>query len=131
MPVRRLLLALLAPLPILASCGGGVSIGIGCCDDDDPPSVALAASTDAARPGEAVQLTTAVSDDYGLDRVEFYRLDPGGTVFLGADGLFPFSFSTAVPANAPVGGTLQFFARAVDGADQAADSRAVAVTVLP
>lgn len=114
----------------LASCGGGVYLGIEIGGPDDrPPYVSLAVSSDVAARGEALQLAAAANDDYGVDYVEFYRLDAGGSVRLAVDGQSPFQFTTAVPGNAP--GSLQFLARAVDGGGQFRDSAVVTVTVVP
>jgi hypothetical protein len=132
-PLARTLARAAAVLPwlvVLASCGGGVYLGIDIGGPDDrPPNVSLAVSPDAAVRGQPVQLAAAASDDYGVDYVEFYRLDAGGSVLLAVDGQAPFQFTTAVPGNAP--GSLQFLARAVDGARQSRDSGVVTVIVLP
>lgn len=120
----------LAACVALSSCGGGVYLGIDIGGPDDrPPTVSLAVSPDTAVRGQPVQLAAAASDDYGVDYVEFYRLDAGGTVLLATDGLAPYQFTTAVPGNAPA--SLQFVARAFDGARQYRDSVIVTVSVLP
>jgi len=128
-PLARAAAALLLAAG-LASCGGGVYLGIEIGGPDDrPPYVSLAVSPDAAARGQALRLSADANDDYGVDYVEFYRLDSGGSVLLGVDGRGPFEFVTAVPGNAP--GSLQFLARAVDGGGQFRDSAVVTVTVLP
>jgi hypothetical protein len=109
----------------LAACGVGVSVGIG--PDDDDPSVSLAAAPSSAAPGERIGLVAAASDDYAVREVAFYRVDAGGDVFLGRDGIEPYAIETALPADAT--GEVRYFARAVDDAGQEADSREVAVAV--
>jgi hypothetical protein len=113
---------------LLAACGG--SIWLGYDDfDDEPPNVSLAASPGSAAPGQSVHLVAAASDDFGVDQVRFFRLDAGGASSLGVDGAPPFQWDTVVPAGAS--GSVQFFARATDGAGQERDSAVVAVTVTP
>jgi hypothetical protein len=128
-PRLRPLLALLAALA-LSGCGGGVWFGIGDdLDDDDAPTVALAASVAAARPGEVVQLVAAASDDFGVDHVAFYRLEAaGGTTLLVRDTAAPYTLDVLVQAG--TAGT-SYFARAVDDGGQASDSAVVSVTTLP
>ena len=115
----------------LAGCGGGISVGIGCCDGfDDPPNVSLAANVSAAHPGDAIRLVAAASDDFGVDFVAFYRLESDGSATrLGSDGVAPFQWDAVMPSTAVA--NVQFFARAVDGAGQASDSALVSVTLLP
>jgi len=130
LPRRARCAAALAAVATLAACGGGVYLGIDIGGPDDRrPNVSLAVSPDAAAVGQPLQLVAAASDDYGVDYVEFYRLDAGGAVLLAVDGQAPFQFTTAVPGNAPA--SLQFLARAVDGARQSRDSAVVTVVVLP
>jgi len=115
----------------LTSCGGGISFGIGCCGGfDEPPSVSLAANVTAAHPGDAIRLVAAASDDFGVDFVAFFRLENDGSATrLGSDGVAPFQWDAVMPSTAA--GSVQFFARAVDGAGQASDSALVSVTLLP
>ena len=128
--VRRAAAAALGSL-LLGSCGGGISVGFGCCGDfDDPPSVSLVADVNAARAGEAVRLTAAASDDFGVDFVIFFRLESDGSATrLGSDGVGPFAWDAVMPST--TAGTVRFFAQAVDGAGQASDSAVVSVAVLP
>lgn len=114
----------------LAGCGGGVSLNFGYDGfNDRAPSASLAVSTSSAVRGQTLGLVAAASDDYGVDAVEFYRLDPGGATLLGVDRSAPYELSTSVPGNA--GGSVQFLARAIDGAGQRGDSAVVTVAVLP
>lgn len=112
----------------LAGCGGSVSLGFGF-GDDDRPSVSLAVSPTSASPGDTLRLVAAASDDYGVDFVEFYRVDGSGSTLLGFDGLPPYQLDTTVPASAA--GSVQYFARAVDGGGQRGDSAVVTVGVDP
>jgi len=118
------LVALLA----LAGCGGGLWVGIG--DGfDDPPSVNLAASPNAARSGEPVRLAAAASDDFGIDHVAFFRLESDGSaLLLGTDTAAPYQLDVAMPTT--TANMVQFFARAVDDRDQASDSALVGVSVI-
>lgn len=125
---RRLAAALLGAAALAAGCGGSVSLGF-VLGDDDRPTASLAVSPTSAAPGDALRLVAAASDDYGVDYVEFYRLDTSGSTLLGFDGLPPYQLDTTVPAGAS--GSVQFFARAVDGGGQRGDSAVVTVDVGP
>lgn len=119
----------LAAVLALAGCGGGLWIGIGDDGFDDPPSVNLAASPDAARSGETVRLVAAASDDFGIDHVAFFRLDSAGSaLLLGTDSAAPYQLDAAMPTTSA--NVVQFFARAVDDRAQASDSALVGVTVI-
>ena len=83
----------------------------------------------SAAPGRVVRLVAAASDDYGVVRVQFYRVVDSGSVSLGSDGDEPYELDTTLPSDAT--GTVQFFARAVDQADQWRESNTVSVTVIP
>ena len=123
---RWRLLAALGAGALFAGCGGGVFIGIG---GDQPPEVSLAAGTGAAHAGDTVRLVAAAADDFGVDRVEFYRIESdGGATRLGVDGQAPFQWDTVMPSTSA--SSVQFFARAVDGDDQSTDSDDVSVAVL-
>jgi len=113
----------------LAGCGGGLWIGIGDDGFDDPPSVNLAASPDAARSGDTVRLAAAASDDFAIDHVAFFRLESNGSaLLLGTESAAPYQLDVAMPVTSAT--QVQFFARAVDDRDQASDSALVAVTVI-
>jgi hypothetical protein len=109
----------------LAACGGGLYIGVG--DDDEAPSVSLVASASAAAAGQTVRLAAAASDDFGIEHVSFYRVDPGGTVLLGTDGTGPYEWDAVMPGTSAT--SVQFYARAVDGGGQVTQSDPVTVTV--
>lgn len=113
----------------LAGCGGSVSLGFGF-GDDDRPTASLTVSPTSASPGDTLRLVAAASDDFGVDFVEFYRLDAGGgATRLGFDGLPPYQLDTTVPAGAV--GSVQYFARAIDGGGQRGDSAVVTVGIGP
>ncbi len=114
----------------LVACGGGVYLGFGLGGPADrPPSVALAASATEGLPGATVRLLAAATDDFGVDRVSFYRREPNGTdTLLGSDLAEPYQLDVTLPAS-PAGTVLRHFARAVDVAGQSADSAAVDITV--
>lgn len=110
----------------LAGCNVGVSLGYGL-DDDERPSVSLAAAPQEAAAGERIGLVAAASDDFAVREVLFFRVDVAGDTLLGRDATEPYSFETALP-NAP-GTTVRYFARAADDAGQETDSQEVVVTV--
>lgn len=127
--LRRHAVAVLAAGGVLAGCGGGIYIGIGS-SFDDPPTVSVVANVAVAAPGQAVHLAAAASDDYGIDRVQFFRVEPDGAATqLGSDGSAPYEWDTTVPAGTGTG-PLRFFARAIDSAGQRTDSAMVTVAVL-
>jgi Bacterial Ig domain len=114
---------------LLTSCGGGVYLGIELGDPGDrDPSVALTAAVSEAPAGATVRLVAAASDDFGVDAVSFYREDAGGSVLLGTDGRTPYEVDTVIPVSG-VGTVWRYFARAVDGAGQSADSAPIDITV--
>lgn len=126
---KRLPLLLAALTGGMAGCGGGLIIGIG--PDDDPPSVSLAASAAAAPAGSSVHLNAQASDDDYVSEVIFYRLDAdGGTTRLCIDTVASYDCAGPIPANAPRGSSVGFFARAYDSVGQRRDSAVVSVTVL-
>jgi hypothetical protein len=112
----------------LAACGGGFYVGI---DDDGwdlPPQVSLVASASIAAPGQALRLAAAASDDWGVDRVQFHRLDSDGqSTLLGTDRTPPYEWDTIVPETGA--DRVRYFARAFDHAGQSGDSTFVVVTV--
>ncbi len=114
---------------LLAGCGGGVSIGIGIGEDDDPPRVSLVVSPTQAVPGQTVTLLADARDDFGVDYVAFYQVLPsGGARRLDIVFVPPYQLSVVLPADAL--NPTQFFARAVDGANQFGDSALATVQVL-
>lgn len=112
----------------LAGCGGSLYIGVGG-DGDRPPDVSLAVSPTSASAGQVVRLVAAATDDFGVARVEFFRISGAGSIALGSDGSPPYALDATLPTGAT--GTVQFFARAVDDAGQSRDSDLVSVSVLP
>ncbi len=127
--VRRLPLAQAALTVLLAGCGGGLYIGIG--DDngfDDPPQVSLVASAESAAIGQPLRLAAAASDDFGVQRVQFFRLErDGSATSLGNDSTDPYEWDTTMPDTGAA--EVRFFARAFDTIGQRSDSRSVAVAV--
>jgi hypothetical protein len=116
----------------LASCGGGLVISLGGYNDD-PPDVSLVASVSQARAGDVVQLSAAASDDYGVDIVEFIRIEPDGRqTRLGTDGRSPWTLDTMMPDVLASSGssTVRYLARATDGAGQSTESATVTVQQL-
>lgn len=132
--LRRRLTRLLAAASLaLAGCGGGIVIGLGGGYDDFPPDVSLVINVDRAFAGDVLRLSAAASDDYGVDTVEFYRIEPSGSrTFLGADGRAPWTIDTAMPDVITSNGSTfaRYIARAIDGAGQISDSAIVAVQQL-
>lgn len=127
-PVATVMALASAGLLTLAGCGGGLYIELGGSDLDQPPQVSLVASSSTASPGQTVRLAAAASDDHGVQRVHFFRLEAdGSTTTLGTDSSQPFEWDTVV---ATVPGTQRFYARAVDGLGQVGDSAVVTVTVV-
>jgi hypothetical protein len=131
---RRARLVASALLLGLAGCGGGVWFVVSDFDgdgDDDPPTVALAVSPEAARPGEVVELVAAAEDDSAVDHVAFYRLEPvtGGATLLARDSEAPYRTDVLMEFTAAT--QVGFFARAVDDMGHEADSAVVGVTVVP
>jgi hypothetical protein len=125
-PVLRWLVALGAPA-WLAACGGGIWIGYN--GSDQPPQVSLA-TVSSASVGQSVRLAAAASDDGFIDHVSFYRIDDNGQdVLLGEDNTAPYELTVMMPSS--VGGSVRFFAQAVDNIGQSADSATVSVAITP
>ena len=126
---RRVRLAglALAAAAAACACGGGMFVAVH--DGDDEAHVAVAASVGAARAGQTVRLSASASDDFGIARVEFFRIDGDGhSVRLGDDAATPYEWDAVMPVtSAP---KVEFFARAVDVFNQVADSTPVSVLVL-
>jgi hypothetical protein len=120
--------AILALLLALAGCGGGFFFAFSSDGHDGHPTVSLAASPPSARSGDRVRLVAAASDDFGVERVSFFRLEAnGGQTLLGSDDIAPYQIDVVVSGT----GTAQFFARAFDDLQQSGDSETVSVIVLP
>lgn len=114
----------------LGGCGGEVFVGVQLGGADDrPPGVALTASAFEGLPGATLRLAAAATDDFGVDRVSFYRRDANGAdTLLGTDSAEPYQFDVTLPAS-PAGTVLRYIARAVDAAGQSTDSAPVDITV--
>lgn len=113
---------------VMAGCGGGVYLEFG--DGDDlPPVVDLSAASSSARAGDSVRLAAAAADENGIDHVSFYRYDGNTAVRLGSDDSPPYDWQLLVPADGRSSVTV--FARAVDNADNVADSRWVTISITP
>jgi hypothetical protein len=123
---------LLPALALVAAtgCGGGFYFNFGSdfgFGDGVTPDVSLASAPTSAAPGQSVRLVAAASDDVGIDRVAFYRVDADVDTLLGSDGSAPYEWDAPIPANAA--GSLQFFAIATDVAGNTARSAALVVLV--
>ncbi|MEY4750272.1 MAG: hypothetical protein RIQ60_2486 [Pseudomonadota bacterium] len=116
---------------MLAACGGGLVIGIGDGSSADaPPSVSLVSDVDTARSGDVVRLSAAAVDDFAVDHVEFFRVDPDERTFsLGTDVRAPYDWNATMPNATAFGGNfVRFYAVAVDDVGQrSAPSRFVTV----
>lgn len=125
-PQRRW--AVLLGAVLLGGCGGGIYLGWSDIDDA-PPTIELVVSPTAAQPGNTIQLSAAASDDYAINRVEFYRVaTSGANVYLGLDGRSPYQFSTTLPDT--TAGSVSYYAVAMDDIGQTTRSALVTVTVL-
>lgn len=116
---------------LLASCGGGVSVGIGIGDDDflddHSPSVSMTVSQTVVAPGQAVRLVAAASDRSGIEQVAFYQVENGGALLLFADGQAPYEFDAVTPNDGRA--SVQYFARATNYRGRRADSATQTVTL--
>jgi len=110
-------------------CGGGIWFGIGDDFDDLLPVVSLAASVTTVPAGQPVRLVAAAADENGIDSVAFFRIDPGGAVFLDSDGVAPYETVVTAPTDGRT--TLSVFARATDGAGNRNDSSVVTIAITP
>lgn len=120
--------ATLALAVLIGGCGGSLYVGIGEDGYDDPPQVSLVASSSTARPGQTLRLAAAASDDYGVQRVQFFRIETDGSAnSLGNDSAPPFELDTTLPATSAL--EVRYFARAIDNSGQSTDSTTIAVTV--
>jgi hypothetical protein len=113
---------------LVAGCGGGVYLEFGG-DDDLPPVIDLSASASSARAGDSVRLAAAAADENGIDHVSFYRFDGNTAVRIGSDGSPPYEWQLLVPADGRSAVTV--FARAVDYADNVAESDQLTISITP
>jgi hypothetical protein len=122
----------------LVGCGGGVAVGLDLgyggvyyeadlSEDDRPPSVSIASSTNVARVGDAVRLIAAASDDYRVRAVEFYRVDESSTTLLARLSAAPYQIDTVIPPT--TANAVFYMARAIDDVGQYRDSTFVTVTI--
>ncbi len=123
------LLAALSTACVLSACGGGIYVGVGS-GYDNPPAISLVASTVQAQPGQSLRLTAAASDDDGIVRVDFYRLDAdGNSSRLCRQTDAPYDCDSVLPATAVRGSVIRYYARATDTAGYSTDSALVSVVV--
>ena len=118
---RRLVGTLLAAATLaLAGCGGGVYVGVDG-TGDSPPTVSLAVSPTTAFANQTVNLAAAATDDYRIDRVEFWYSDGnGGLLRLATDYAAPYTASDAMQVTRS--GSTFYMARAYDDAGQVTDT---------
>jgi hypothetical protein len=108
----------------LAGCGGGVYVEA----EGPPPDISLAASSNYAVRGQALQLVAAVSASNGVASVDFYRIDFGQPVLLGSVYQPPAKWNTAVPVNAA--SSVAYYARVCDQAGYCTSSAVETVAVV-
>ncbi|WP_280153271.1 Ig-like domain-containing protein [Piscinibacter sp. XHJ-5] len=114
---------------VLHGCGGSIHFGFGDDFDDGPPSVNLTTAAVSVQAGQTARFVAAASDEDGVDRVSFYRVDGNASVLLGSDTSAPYEWNAVAPADGR--SSLQVFARAVDGFGSEADSATVSVAITP
>lgn len=126
---RRSLLAVPAVAALLlTACGGGLYLEVG--DSwGPPPTISLTASSGVARRGDVIRLSAAISASNGIDRITFYRIDPGVSTTLATLNGPPAQVDTPIPMNA--GSSVGYWARICDEAGYCAESATVSVSVVP
>jgi len=113
----------------MAGCGGGLYLevsdpyGYG-----PPPSISLTTSTSVARRGDLIRLSAAISAPNGIDRITFYRIDPGVSTSLGVLFGPPAQLDTPIPGN--VGGSVGYWAKVCDSVGYCSESATVSVSVV-
>src|SRR5262245_54819334 len=125
---RRLWAVPFVAAGLLAGCGGGVYLELGDGYDGPPPTISLTASTGTARRGDVIRLSAAISAANGIDRVTFYRIDPGVSTSLGVLHGPPAQLDTSIPMNA--GNSVSYWARICDQAGYCTESANVSVNVV-
>jgi hypothetical protein len=136
---RRAVLAfsLLATLG-LAACGGGVSVsgdgysvGGGYYYDGDytKPVVSIAVAEGLTRPGQAVRVAVAASDESGIESVTLFRRDFGGDVVISTLGWRPYEWTVQTPFDGR--SSVTYYAQARDNAGNRANSNTVTLSVVP
>lgn len=103
----------------LAGCGGA--------EEEEAPSVSLVSTVTSAEAGETITLIASASSDLGISAVQLYRVDASTNTLLGSLNATPYQFSATLPSDAS--GSVSYFARAVDGDGNTADSANVSITV--
>lgn len=126
---RRLLLAVPLATLLLTACGGGLYLEVGDDYDGPPPTISVTASSGTARRGDIIRLSAAISAPNGIDRITFYRVDPGVSTLLATLYGPPAQVDTPIPVNA--GGSVTYWARICDNAGYCSESSNVTVTVTP
>lgn len=125
--------SLLAAVPfaalLLTACGGGVYLELGDGYDGPPPTISVTASTGIARRGDIIRLSAAISAPNGIERITFYRVDPGVSTLLATLYGPPAQVDTPIPVNA--GSSVTYWARICDSAGYCGESSNVTVTVTP
>jgi hypothetical protein len=125
--MRRHLLAVPCAALLLTACGGGLYVELG--DPyGPPPTISVTASTSVARRGELIRLSAAISAPNGIDRITFYRIDPGVSTSLGVLFGPPAQLDTPIPANAA--GSVGYWAKVCDEVGYCTESATVTVTVV-
>lgn len=123
--------SLLASVPLVAAllsaCGGGLYVEASGGYGGPPPTISLTASTGVARRGDLIRLSAAISAPNGIDRVNFYRIDPGVSTLLATLNGPPAQLDTPIPVNA--GNSVGYWARVCDNAGYCAESATVTVAV--
>ena len=125
---RRSLLAVPFAALLLSACGGGVYLELGDGYDGPPPTISLTTSSGIARRGDLIRLSAAISAPNGIDRVTFYRIDPGVSTLLATLHGPPAQVDTAIPTNAP--SSVGYWARICDEAGYCTESATVTVSVV-
>jgi len=125
--MRRLLLAVPAVALLLTACGGGLYVDV---SDPygPPPSISVSTSTAVARRGDLIRLSAAISAPNGIDRITFYRIDPGVSTSLGVLYGPPAQLDTPIPVNA--GSSVGYWAKVCDNAGYCTESATVSVSVV-
>ena len=126
--LRQLALPALAAT-LLAGCGGGIYVDV---SDPwgPPPDISLTASTPVARRGDLVRLSAAITvPDGTIDRITFYRIEPGVSTALGTLYGPPAQLDTPIPFNA--GNSVGYWAKVCDLAGYCSESATVYVSVSP
>ena len=119
---------MLALAATMAGCGGGLYLEV---TDPygPPPLISLTASSGVARRGDLVRLSAAISATNGIDRITFFRIDPGVSTSLAVLYGPPAQLDTPIPLNA--GSSVGYWAKVCDSAGYCSESATVTVQVVP